>query len=103
MAIKERGIYSCRSCGQLVTILHRGGGTVLCCNQPMQEGKVDTEPVKLGETPAVYWSCTNCHYVLQALQPPDVCPSCGQACQFVDVSCYIPECGFSGVDSRLMR
>ncbi|MEN9979797.1 MAG: rubredoxin-like domain-containing protein [candidate division WOR-3 bacterium] len=50
-----------------------------------------------------YWSCSNCHYVLQALQPPDVCPSCNQACQFVDVSCYIPECGFSGVDSRLIK
>ncbi|MGQ9707945.1 MAG: rubredoxin-like domain-containing protein [bacterium] len=52
---------------------------------------------------APYWSCSTCHYVLQSLQPPDVCPSCGQACQFVDVSCYIPECGFNGVDSRLIN
>uniref|UniRef100_A0A7C3EYW1 Desulfoferrodoxin FeS4 iron-binding domain-containing protein n=1 Tax=candidate division WOR-3 bacterium TaxID=2052148 RepID=A0A7C3EYW1_UNCW3 len=103
MKNKEQ-IYSCRQCGQILTLLHRGGGTLVCCNQPMQAGKsedIETEQMPGMGTP--YWSCTNCHYVLQAMQPPDVCPSCHQACQFVDVSCYIPECGFTGVDSRLMK
>lgn len=97
-------IYSCRQCGQIITLLHRGGGMLVCCNLAMQAGKKEVE--KENKTPSTrvpYWSCTSCHYVLQALQPPDVCPSCNQACQFVDVSCYIPECGFSGVDSRLIR
>ena len=99
---KEKNIYSCRVCGQMVTLLHKGGGNLVCCNQAMQQGQ--NEGQKTGQPAnAPYWSCTGCHYVLQALQPPDVCPSCGQACQFVDVSCYIPECGFTGVDSRLMK
>jgi hypothetical protein len=29
--------------------------------------------------------------------PPNVCPSCKEKCEFVDVTCYIPECG--GPDS----
>ncbi len=103
MARRDGEIYSCRSCGQLVTLLHQGGGTLVCCNQAMQRGKVEEKEPGDRTIPGVYWSCTNCHYVLQALQPPDVCPSCGQACQFIDVSCYIPECGFTGVDSRLMK
>ncbi|MEO0078958.1 MAG: rubredoxin-like domain-containing protein [candidate division WOR-3 bacterium] len=51
---------------------------------------------------APYWKCSNCKYVLQAAQPPETCPSCQQNCQFVDVTCYIPECGFSGPDNRLI-
>jgi len=30
------------------------------------------------------------------------CPSCGERCDFIDVSCYIPECDTGGgVDERL--
>lgn len=101
--IRQNEVYSCRQCGQIITLLHRGGGTLVCCNQVMQAGKKEEKKnfSSVGNLP--YWSCTNCHYVLQAMQPPDVCPSCNQACQFVDVSCYIPECGFTGMDSRLIK
>jgi CRP-like cAMP-binding protein/rubredoxin len=40
-----------------------------------------------------HWMCTACGYYLQALAPPDGCPSCKQACAFNDVTCYRPECG----------
>jgi rubredoxin len=31
------------------------------------------------------------------MQPPETCPSCKKKCEFVDVSCYTPDCG--GPDS----
>ncbi len=43
------------------------------------------------------WKCNNCGNTLDDFTPPEVCPSCNKTCEFVDVSCYIPECG--GVDS----
>ncbi|HHW42841.1 MAG TPA: hypothetical protein GXX25_03350 [Desulfotomaculum sp.] len=52
------------------------------------------------------WKCANCGYTLFEKQPPDKCPSCGEACEFVDVSCYIPECGgpdSGGIDGRLYK
>ncbi len=47
------------------------------------------------------WKCSNCGYALEADQPPDQCPSCKVKCEFIDVSCYIPECGETGSDQRL--
>lgn len=48
-----------------------------------------------------HWKCGECGYVLQAQSPPDKCPSCDKQCEFADVTCYAPECGFKGVDPRL--
>ncbi len=39
------------------------------------------------------WKCSNCGYTLEAPAPPNKCPSCGQECEFLNVTCYIPECG----------
>ncbi len=47
------------------------------------------------------WKCNKCGYTLKADKPPETCPSCKQKCEFLDVSCYIPECGQSGADPRL--
>jgi len=48
------------------------------------------------------WKCSNCGYALEADTPPEPCPSCGERCDFLDVSCYIPECDTGGgVDDRL--
>jgi desulfoferrodoxin-like iron-binding protein len=109
-------VYSCSVCGQIVAVVHQGGGRLVCCGKPMMlageetagaadaRPRVRTEPVSQRAVPATapHWQCSKCHYVLQAPQPPETCPSCHENCQFVDVTCYIPECGFSGTDNRLI-
>ncbi|GLI33140.1 rubredoxin-like domain-containing protein [Desulforhabdus amnigena] len=39
------------------------------------------------------FKCNNCGNTIEVEVPPDVCPSCKEKCEFVDVTCYIPECG----------
>ena len=39
------------------------------------------------------WKCNNCGNTTDVASPPEICPSCKEKCEFVDVSCYIPECG----------
>jgi rubredoxin len=88
----------------------------MCCGKPMvlageekaggapgratvREASVPASPAP---TDAPYWQCSMCHYVLQTSQPPETCPSCHRLCEFTNVTCYIPECGFSGPDTRLI-
>ena len=50
------------------------------------------------------WKCSNCGYTMEALAPPDQCPSCHQQCEFINVTCYTPDCGGPGtgtIDPRL--
>ncbi len=47
------------------------------------------------------WKCTNCGYTFQADAPPEQCPSCKVKCEFVDNSCYTPDCAAKGVDERI--
>lgn len=47
------------------------------------------------------WKCKECGYALTAEAPPDKCPACQKKCEFVDVSCYIPDCAQTGSDQRL--
>ncbi|MCB2188512.1 MAG: hypothetical protein KQJ78_18985 [Deltaproteobacteria bacterium] len=48
------------------------------------------------------WKCTHCGYTFLAPPPPpETCPSCKEKCDFVDVSCYTPDCSGSGTDNRL--
>lgn len=47
------------------------------------------------------WKCSKCGYSLTADKPPEKCPQCKEKCEFLDVSCYIPECGKTGMDTRL--
>ena len=48
------------------------------------------------------WKCTKCGYTLtKEGPPPKDCPSCKEACDFVDVTCYVPDCGQTGADPRL--
>ena len=115
MTAKQQ-VYSCSECSQIVAVVHQGGGRLVCHGKPMmlegEEGaasadarpKVRQEPVAAKPVPAnaPHWQCSKCHYVLQAMQPPETCPSCREHCQFTDVTCYIPECGFTGIDSRLV-
>jgi rubrerythrin len=49
-----------------------------------------------------YWRCKKCGFLITASKPPVVCPECEAKCEFVNVTCYIPECGGPGqVDPRL--
>ena len=48
------------------------------------------------------WKCVKCGYTFTATPPPPTnCPSCKEKCEFVDVSCYTPDCAGTGQDPRL--
>jgi len=47
------------------------------------------------------WKCSNCGYSLEAETPPEQCPSCRKKCEFIDNTCYTPDCESEGVDKRI--
>jgi rubredoxin len=47
------------------------------------------------------WKCKNCGYELKAQKPPEECPSCKKKCEFMDISCYTPDCAATGKDTRI--
>ena len=47
------------------------------------------------------WKCEKCGYTLEADTPPDQCPSCKERCQFLDNTCYTPDCEGDGIDQRI--
>ena len=50
------------------------------------------------------WKCSHCGYTFEAqteAAPPKDCPSCKEKCEFLNVTCYVPECGKTGQDPRL--
>ena len=54
------------------------------------------------ETVLLDWKCSNCGHTIEAAVPPEACPSCGKTCEFLNVSCYTPDCGGPGnTDGRL--
>ena len=49
-----------------------------------------------------YWKCSKCGFLITVATPPDTCPSCKEKCEFLNVTCYTPECGGPGkIDPRL--
>lgn len=47
--IQLKQIYHCKTCGNIVEILHAGGGELICCGQPMEllkENSVDASKEK---------------------------------------------------------
>jgi rubredoxin len=42
------------------------------------------------------WKCSSCGYTMAQDVPPSKCPSCGVECEFLNVSCYTPDCGGPG-------
>ena len=57
---------------------------------------------KAQEIPKMSWKCSNCGYILESEPPPpEECPNCHEKCDFLDVSCYTPECEPGGRDPRL--
>ncbi|MFO7495932.1 MAG: hypothetical protein R6X05_09920 [Desulfobacterales bacterium] len=47
------------------------------------------------------WKCENCGYTFEAEKPPEKCPACKEKCQFLDNTCYTPDCQYEGVDKRI--
>jgi rubredoxin len=47
------------------------------------------------------WKCSNCGYTFEADAHPDECPSCKEKCEFVDNTCYTPDCAYEGTDDRI--
>jgi rubredoxin len=47
------------------------------------------------------WKCSKCGYTFQAAAPPEQCPSCKEKCEFLDATCYTPDCSSSGSDPRI--
>ena len=47
------------------------------------------------------WKCGKCGYQLTKETPPDKCPSCKENCEFLDVTCYTPDCQMEGMDHRI--
>jgi rubredoxin len=47
------------------------------------------------------WKCSNCGYTFDKDQPPDECPSCKVKCEFLDNTCYTPDCAADGIDKRI--
>jgi len=47
------------------------------------------------------WKCGNCGYTFETDAPPNECPSCKQKCEFLDNTCYTPDCADKGVDERI--
>jgi len=50
-----------------------------------------------------FWKCSHCGFLLTAATPPELCPGCKEKCNFLNVTCYTPECGGPDkVDPRLL-
>ncbi len=47
------------------------------------------------------WKCSNCGYTLDADAHPNECPSCKEKCEFLDNTCYTPDCEYEGTDGRI--
>jgi rubredoxin len=47
------------------------------------------------------WKCSNCGYTFDADAHPNECPSCKEKCEFLDNTCYTPDCEAEGTDNRI--
>jgi rubredoxin len=54
-----------------------------------------------GGTQMPSWKCSNCGYTFDAETHPNECPSCHEKCEFLDHSCYTPDCAAQGTDDRI--
>jgi len=66
----------------------------------IKKGEMDYDRTKPA-IPENTWKCSNCGNTVVEIKPPELCPSCKQKCEFLNVTCYQPDCGFTGMDKRL--
>ncbi len=76
---------------------------------PNSESKTISEekPVAAGEEKKGgelnHWKCGKCKYTFTAASLPEQCPVCDEKCDFLNITCYTPECGGPGnIDPRLI-
>lgn len=75
---------------------------------PEVEGKTTPSRVAVEATETqmtngqTHWKCGKCKVMFTAKSPPEQCPECGEKCDFLNITCYTPDCGGPGnIDSRL--
>lgn len=75
---------------------------------PESEGTADAEKKTAGPGRAevgvepTHWKCGKCGFTFTAASLPEQCPGCGEKCDFLNITCYTPECGGPGnIDPRL--
>jgi rubredoxin len=49
------------------------------------------------------WKCSKCGYTFEAAAHPNQCPSCKEKCEFLDITCYTPDCTAEGMDPRIAK
>lgn len=47
------------------------------------------------------WKCQNCGFELKADTPPEECPNCKKQCEFLNNTCYTPDCSKEEIDKRI--
>ena len=70
-------------------------------NQLTTNNKQQTHFKEVIELPS--WKCSNCGYTLDADAHPHECPSCKGKCEFLDNTCYTPDCAYEGTDDRIAK
>ena len=87
---------------EMITLMAEGGIKTLSFSEVLNQTKNKLKDLlEKGVKKLNDWKCSKCGYTLKADVPPEQCPACKETCEFVNVTCYIPECGFSGSDNRL--
>lgn len=81
--------------------LANDAAAVPCPGDPHPEKQRWNPMENEASVPEASWRCGHCGHTLTAPQPPAECPSCRQRCEFLNVTCYTPECAFQGADPRL--
>lgn len=53
--VEKREIYKCEICGNIIEVLHDGGGTLVCCGEPMKlmEANADDTASKEKHVPVI--------------------------------------------------
>ena len=50
-----------------------------------------------------HWKCGKCSFTFTARSLPEKCPVCDEKCDFLNITCYTPDCGGPGnIDPRLV-
>jgi len=73
-----------------LSLRHRG--------RPMPEA---IDGLSVGRWLMTLWKCSKCGYTIKQEKPPEPCPSCGEKCEFLNATCYTPDCQDQEIDKRI--